>query len=319
MVKLNQNHRPLHKLNHNARPPVLIGIDWGTTSFRAFLIDAQGTVLDSLSTAKGIMQIPDQDYSNLLTRLLAPWSRYTAVPIIASGMITSRNGWFETPYIEAPAGIAEMAAGLVAVDAWDGRRINFVTGLSTDNGGTPDVMRGEETQIAGAVAQDTMTELFVMPGTHSKWVLAGNRRIIDFRTFMTGEVFAALRDHTILGTLMQNATFSESAFREGVQAGRQSGPNLLHSIFSARTKPLFGKLGQDKVADYLSGLLIGAEIQGALSQYGTEAAIVIVGGKDLSSRYEIALQEFALRCSKAGEDIVASGHHAIAAAAGLIN
>ena len=265
------------------------------------------------------MQIPDQDYSNLLARLLAPWSRYKTIPIVASGMITSRNGWLETPYIEAPAGIDELARELVAVDAWGGRRIHFVTGLSTEHEGTPDVMRGEEAQIAGAAAQNTMTEIFVMPGTHSKWVLAGNRRIIDFRTFMTGEVFAALRDHTILGTLMQNATFSESAFREGVQAGRQSGPNLLHSIFSARTKPLFGKLSQEKVADYLSGLLIGAEIQGALSQYGTEAAIVIVGGNDLSSRYKIAFQEYDLKCSEAGENIVASGHYAIAVAAGLIN
>ncbi len=303
----------------NLSKAALIGIDWGTTSLRAFLIDANGVVLARQSAAEGIMQTPDRNFQQVLLRLLDPWMQQVRVPIIASGMITSRNGWQETAYLHAPATTEDLAQAIVPVKGMAEPGLYFVTGVTVDNDGQPDVMRGEETQIAGATQHNSASSLYVMPGTHSKWVVTHGNSIDNFRTFMTGEVFATLCEHTILGSLMTAAPFQQDSFSEGVQVGRHAGATLLNILFSARTKPLFGKLASDKVADYLSGMLIGAEIQGALSLHGEAGAVTIVGKNDLADRYEIALALCDISCTRAHEDIVAHGHFAIATSAGLLN
>lgn len=162
--------------------------------------------------------------------------------------------------------------------------------MTTDHDGAPDVMRGEETQIIGASALGMSDGILVMPGTHSKWIAVRRNVIDDYATFMTGEVFAVLRKHTILGTLMEDGTFQEGAFRKGCAAGLADGSKLLHDLFGVRTLPLFGKIAANMVEDYLSGLLIGAEIKGAKAGSVT-GAITIVGRDDLADRYEIALDE----------------------------
>jgi 2-dehydro-3-deoxygalactonokinase len=300
-----------------ASEPALIGIDWGTSSLRAFLIGAQGEVLDSVATGEGIMQIPDRNFDAVFDRLVGSFPSNAGLPVVVSGMITSRNGWVETPYVKMPTGPEHLAQSLVRHQSQSGALIHFVTGATTEHISGPDVMRGEETQIIGSAALGLSDGIFVMPGTHSKWVHVALGKIQDFATYMTGEVFASLKDHTILGTLMEMSDFDLSAFQKGVGAAQDRRANLLHDLFHVRTLPLMGKLKETETADFLSGLLIGTEIVAALKKNEVKR-VTIVGRDDLADRYEIALQAVGISCQRAPDDIAAKGHFLIAQAAGLL-
>tara|TARA_B100000767_G_scaffold14194_1_gene13625 strand:- start:2035 stop:2952 length:918 start_codon:yes stop_codon:yes gene_type:complete len=305
-------------MNLAVSKPALIGIDWGTSSLRAFLIGAGGEVLDHISKPLGIMQIKDGDFERSFNDLVGPWQQAIDLPIIASGMITSRNGWVETPYVSVPSGVQQLADALVTHKTSDGTTITFVTGMTADHNGVPDVMRGEETQIIGASVLGMSNGIFVMPGTHSKWITLRCDQIVDYSTYMTGEVFAALSKHTILATLMEYAPFKEDAFRKGCAVGLAEGSNFLHDLFGVRSLPLFGKITGTMVKDYLSGLLIGAEVKGAdVAQI--KGPVTIIGRDDLADRYEIALSIAGLKTNRAPDDIVARGHFMVAQAAGLIS
>jgi 2-dehydro-3-deoxygalactonokinase len=305
-------------MNSVASEPALIGIDWGTSSLRAFLIGAGGEVLEHVSKPLGIMHVKDGDFEGSFKDLIGPWQQAPGLPIIASGMITSRNGWVETPYVSLPSGVQQLADALVTHKTSEGTTVTFVTGMAADHNGAPDVMRGEETQIIGASALGMSDCVFVMPGTHSKWITVRSNQIEDYSTFMTGEVFAALSKHTILGTLMEEAPFQEGAFRKGCAAGLAEGSNLLHDLFGVRTLPLFDKITGTMVKDYLSGLLIGAEVKGAdVAQI--KGPVTIIGCDGLADRYEIALGIAGLKTNRAPDDIVAKGHFMIAQAAGILS
>jgi 2-dehydro-3-deoxygalactonokinase len=305
-------------MNSVESEPALIGIDWGTSSLRAFLISAGGEVLHSASSCEGIMHVSDMDFDAVFDGIVRTLTGGKTLPILASGMITSRNGWVETPYVRIPTGADTLAQSLVFHETKSGARIHFVTGAMTEHLGRPDVMRGEETQIVGASALGLTDGVFVMPGTHSKWVHVSAGRIEDFSTYMTGEVFAALKGHTILGRLMENGSFNVEGFEQGVAAALDAGANLLHDLFHVRTLPLMGNIDGTVTADYLSGLLIGTEISAATRGLDGADKITIVGRSDLSDRYEIALREAGLESRRAPDDIVAKGHFLIARAAGLV-
>ncbi len=305
-------------MNSVVSNPVLIGIDWGTSSLRAFLIGADGEVLDQVSKSEGIMHVKDGDFEGTFRNLIEPWVKAHALPVIASGMITSRNGWVETPYLSLPSGAQDLADALVTHQTSNGMTVTFVTGMTTDHGYVPDVMRGEETQIIGATALGMPDGVFVLPGTHSKWITVQNSLIDDYATFMTGDVFGALRQHTILGALIEEGPFNQQAFEMGCVAGLAEGSNLLHDLFGVRTLPLFGKIAGTMVADYLSGLLIGAEIKGA-GAASIKGTVTIVGRSDLADRYAIALNAASLTSKRAPDDIVAKGHFLIAQAAGILS
>jgi len=304
-------------MNVPTSKPALIGIDWGTTSLRVFLIDAHGNALEKQQTPKGVMQVPGKNFAQVLDRLLEPWPK--SIPLIASGMITSRNGWKETPYISPPAGVSHVADGLVPLQTESGLQIYFVNGVVNHHKGAPDVMRGEETQLVGAVQSGLRDGLFVMPGTHSKWITVRDGNIVGFATYMSGEIYSALRDHTILGTLIKEAGFNEDGFRKGIQAGFDSGTQLLHSLFHVRTMPLFKLISEEQAGDYLSGMLIGAEIKGAGVVDDQPSSVTIIGRDDLANRYAFALDDLGCSYNRVPEDIVVSGHFAIATAAGLLN
>ena len=237
----------------------LIGLDWGTTSCRAYLVGADGAVLDRVADGAGILKVENGAFGAALDTMVGRWD--AALPVLLSGMIGSRQGWVEAPYARCPAGADGVVKALATVD--HGRRtISLVPGLSTENDAMPDVMRGEETQIFGALALSGQTDgLFLLPGTHSKWAYATGGRIASFRTFMTGEVFGALKDHTILGRLMNEGSDAEG-FARGVREGAAVGSAgaLLNRMFATRTYGLMDKLSGAALSDYLSGLLIGAEI-----------------------------------------------------------
>jgi 2-dehydro-3-deoxygalactonokinase len=196
--------------------------------------------------------------------------------------------------------------------------VALVPGLSTENDGMPDVMRGEETQIFGGLALSGRDEgLFLLPGTHSKWAEVRDGRIVSFRTFMTGEVFAALKDHTILGRLMREGVPDTDGFARGVREGAAPGSAgaLLNRLFATRTYGLMAKLADTALSDYLSGLLVGAEIAEATRQ--AKSTVTIIASAVLAQRYTDALRLLDRDSTLAPDDCVAAGHWRIARAAGL--
>jgi 2-dehydro-3-deoxygalactonokinase len=295
--------------------PQLIGLDWGTTSCRAYLIGAEGAVLERVADGPGILRVENGAFGAALDAMIGAWP---VLPVILSGMIGSRQGWREAPYAKCPAGAGNIVKALAKIDH-AGRAIALVPGLSTENDGMPDVMRGEETQIFGALSLSGREDgLFLLPGTHSKWAEVSGGRIESFRTFMTGEVFGALKDHTILGRLMSDGTPDHEAFARGVREGALlSGAGaLLNRLFATRTYGLFDHLAGTALADYLSGLLIGAEIAEATGN--TRAAVTIIASPALAARYATGLRLLNCDSALAPQDCVAAGHWRIAQAARLI-
>ncbi|MEZ5856788.1 MAG: 2-dehydro-3-deoxygalactonokinase [Hyphomicrobiaceae bacterium] len=305
----------------------LIGVDWGTTSWRGYLIGAEGCVLERASSARGILNVANGAFEATLLKEIGGWLKANGpLPVVLSGMIGSRQGWREAPYVACPAGLDEIAARVMRIDEGGGGRgaLAIVPGLSVEADGMPDVMRGEETQIFGALTtQGAQSGVFVLPGTHSKWVRVELGRVVQFATYMTGEVFAALKDHTILGRLMTDGGGDQAAaFKSGVAAGaRVGGPgSLLNRFFSARTLGLFDRLQGGDIGAYLSGLVIDAELRDATSAFARagEDAVTLIGSDVLVARYVDAAESLGIGCRRADADCVARGHHAIAGRARLI-
>src|SRR2546423_1239432 len=239
--------------------PQLIGLDWGTTSCRAYLIGPGGAVLERIADGPGILKVEHGAFGAALDAMIGRWD--SKLPVILSGMIGSRQGWKEAPYARCPAATENVVIALARIEHAD-RMIALVPGLSCENGGMPDVMRGEETQILGALELARKDGgVFLLPGTHSKWAGATQGWITSFRTFMTGEVFGALKDHTILGRLMRDGAPDAEAFSRGVTEGAALGSAgaLLNRLFATRTYGLTDQLADTALSDYLSGLLLGAE------------------------------------------------------------
>jgi 2-dehydro-3-deoxygalactonokinase len=238
----------------------VIAIDWGTTGFRAYRLDAHANVLNSRTAAKGILAVPAGRFAEVLEEQVGDWIAQGEAPIVMSGMIGSRQGWVEAPYVPCPAGLAEIAAAMREV-RWGERRAWIVPGLACrDAAGVHDVMRGEEVQVLGAIEDLPSEALVCLPGTHSKWVLVEDNRIIRFSTHMTGEMYAVLKQHSILGRMMEEGETDCHAFAQGVTRSGEPG-GLLHHLFGVRTRGLMGELGAAASASYLSGILIGHELR----------------------------------------------------------
>jgi 2-dehydro-3-deoxygalactonokinase len=253
----------------------MIAIDWGTSSFRAYRLDARGSILESRASQQGILNVAPGQFARVLEDQIRGWAE---APIVMSGMVGSRQGWVEAPYVQCPAGFGEIAAKLVKV-GWANREAWIVPGLScSDPAGVPDVMRGEETQILGCGVEGTLC----LPGTHSKWVEVKNARIESFSTAMTGEVYAVLKQHSILGRMMERGGPDPGAFAEGVERSGESG-GLLHHLFGVRTRGLLGDLKPAASASYLSGILIGHELR---SQSAKQ--FHLLGAAELTALYQRA-------------------------------
>jgi 2-dehydro-3-deoxygalactonokinase len=269
------------------------------------------------------MSVADGRFGATLREAIMSWlTSYGALPVVMSGMIGSRQGWHEAPYVSCPARIDDLAATLVTLEHSGLPPVHLVAGVATqDERGNPDVMRGEEMQIFGALTALSLEDaIFVLPGTHSKWATVQAGAIISFRTYMTGEVFAALKGHTILGRLMSGTTaHNPEAFERGVRDGDGHAPgDLLHRIFAARSLALFGSLSEPDVESYLSGLLIGAEIISAtLGTNTTDGPPVhILANTELANRYVSACHTLGVPCQTVDGESVVLGHLAIADALG---
>ena len=296
----------------------MIALDWGTSNLRASLLDAGGAVIDTRSAAAGVMAVPERRFDAALLALCGDWlAAHRGCACIASGMIGSRQGWAEAPYLECPAAPQQAADELTALAFGDGHRLHIVPGLRcVGRDGQTDVMRGEETQLWGAdLAAGTCC---VLPGTHSKWAwLGAGDRIESFQTWMTGELYAVLTQHSILGRLMQlGAPFDGAAFDDGVRLGLRHHAELPHALFAARTAGLMGQRRADALPDFLSGLLIGAEIAGAQRAVDT-ARVTLLGDGALCERYARALEGAGVAVQRATSEATTRGQWRVARAAGL--
>ena len=266
----------------------MIAVDWGTSSFRAYRLDGDGKVLEERVSPDGILAVASGEFPAVLDRQIAGWEEET---ILMSGMVGSRQGWLEVPYVQCPAGAGTIASALRKV-AWRGGTAWIVPGVScVDEAGVPDVMRGEETQILGVLDELPEESLVCLPGTHSKWVQVRGGRIAAFRTFFTGELFAVLKEHSLLGRMMQEGTPDEHAFAEGVDRSADEG-GLLHHLFGVRARGLFGELAAGKAPSYLSGLLIGHELRSAPQ----DTRVHFLGSRDLSAIYARAAELLGIEC-----------------------
>jgi 2-dehydro-3-deoxygalactonokinase len=287
----------------------LLAIDWGTSSLRAARIAPDGAVVEERSSARGILTVPAGGFPAVLEETCGDWLRAPGALCLVSGMAGSRQGWREAPYCRCPAGFGELAAQL----AWIApRRIALVPGLSCEAAGVPDVMRGEEVQVFGAL--DLLQQrdgVFVLPGTHSKWVRVRDGRVQSFATFMSGEFYALLRQHSILARTMpaEDGPMDETAFAQGVRHAQQQG-SLLRSAFSARTLALFGRLPAPALPSYLSGLVIGEELR--LRDAADAQPPVLVGSPQLTRRYALALRTLGCDARALGPEATWRGLWALA-------
>jgi len=272
----------------------MIGIDWGTTAFRAYRLAPGGTILDRRESEGGILSVPEGGFPAALSAAIGPWLAGGERLVLLCGMVGSRQGWVEAPYLPCPAGPAEIAAALTTLP-FDGARCLLVPGLTTrDAGGVPDVMRGEETKLIGLLAElGTAEALACLPGTHAKWARLSGGRIAHFATQMTGEVRAVLLEHSILGRLAKDAPTDEAAFLRGVARAREPG-GLLHHLFGTRGLGLMGELTAEATGSYLSGLLIGHEVAAALADGRPDGPIHLAGSATLTRAYALAFGAFGL-------------------------
>jgi 2-dehydro-3-deoxygalactonokinase len=286
--------------------PAFIGVDWGTTAFRAYLADEGGRALETLADGEGALALKPGEHEPYLASRLAGWPR---LPVLACGMVGAKQGWREAPYVACPVGLAEIAVAMLTVPTSFGE-VRIAPGLrAADRVGAPDVVRGEETQILGALAAGGGDGVYVLPGTHSKWARVEDGRIVGFETFMTGEVFAVLKNHSVLGRMM--APPQEGAgFVRGVEAARrlERPGDLLHAMFAARTFGLFETLPADQLGEYLSGLLIGAEI---LAGARGAARATAIGSTTLTAHYVEAGAQLGVTVSPAPENCALKGLNAL--------
>lgn len=268
-------------------PRPLIALDWGTTRARAFLIGEDGGVIGRRSAERGIQSVPVGGFPAAFAEIAG--SLRQARPdaaVLLAGMVGSRNGWVEAPYVACPAGADEIAAAGLAVTLDDGTPATILPGLSSDDGAF-DVMRGEETLIVGLGLHDGVA---CLPGTHSKWAQVRDGRIVRFASFMTGEVYGLLREHSILSRLASEPAGGDAAegSRRGLAAARRPG-GLLNAAFHARSEVLAGRMNGGAVGPYLSTLLVAQEIDGARALFGDLANLQLVADGVLAQSYGRAL------------------------------
>lgn len=298
------------------------------------LVDGDGAVLEHVKSEQGILNTGERSFDEVLSGEIAPWlARFpdgARVPVLMSGMIGSRQGWQEATYLRCPASPQDLARNLLVVRTVDtplaGCDVRIVPGMdvvgTADYREFPDVMRGEETQVFGALLDAGINDgVFVLPGTHSKWVCVTNGTIAKFQTYMTGEIFAALLDATILGKLADGDAESEAGFALGVETARGAdawaGPGqLLNMAFTARSRVLHGEMEPGAVRSYLSGLLIGAEFKSGISlgsgAHGVPQAVFVIGEDALCGRYEQAARLLGVETNVAVHNPVPIAHLAIA-------
>lgn len=266
------------------RAETFIAVDWGTTNRRAYLLDSGGKCVEEFEDGKGILSVPPGGFEAAVDDIR---QRLGDQPLLMAGMIGSNRGWVEAPYVPCPAGLDDLARGLV----WAGEREAIVPGVSYIGQGRADVMRGEEVQLLGAVAEGSIPAdgLVCHPGTHNKWAELAGGKLVSFRTVMTGELFNLLKAHSILAELLQPDVEPDEAFRAGVAHGLNH-DDVPSELFAVRARCLLGQAPREHAASYASGLLIGADVRIGLGG-SKPSQVVVMGRPELTELYAAAMAE----------------------------
>ncbi len=277
--------------------PAFIGVDWGTSSFRAWLFDPRGYVLDSVQGPFGITQITEQAFEKTLHMAIGSWlSEHKDIAVIMCGMIGSAQGWYEARYLSGQIGVNELSLGTVRVPDThlNAMIVPGIKGVSFD--GHNDVLRGEETLLAGWLQKSKDSEaVFCLPGTHSKWVVVRRGQIVLLTTFMTGELFELMRMRSILAPLIDNEAVADSnshIFCVGLTLAK-SPAGLLHQIFAIRAGILTGQFAKSDALTLLSGLLVGAECLAVKSLLQNRSVTLLSSGV-LKRTYQNAFEHFGI-------------------------
>jgi len=279
-----------------------IAVDWGSTSFRAYLMDEHLDCVDKRSNGNGVFNI-NGSFADVFQDACDQWiSQDNVTEVLLAGMAGSRNGWRETSYSLCPVNASAHRQASLEIDSDFDFSIHVLPGVQTSSPcGFPDVMRGEEVQLFGALTDLNLKDAVVcLPGTHSKWVDMNNNNVKSFATLMTGEVFALIREHSSVGVLVNDTNFDEKSFLQGVSDQRsgtkqlKSSVGLTHSLFSVRARAVSNSLQVDSGYSYLSGLLLADEITTALSMFDERKELVLISDDKLSRPYQLALNAFGL-------------------------
>jgi 2-dehydro-3-deoxygalactonokinase len=268
----------------------MIGINWGSSNFRAWRIDDDGRVTGEHSAPAGVAGLDRRGMAAMINSLVERWPN--SGPIHVCGMIGSNVGWTEVPYAEAPVGASELAAASIATEI-GGVPVHIVPGIACRRAsdGMPDILRGEEIELLGLSALGTADGLVALPGTHTKWVRLDKGRIEDFFTSMSGEMFDRLTAQGLLASIVEGEASDGEVFHEGVARALSRELGLGTLLFGARALVVRGMMTKNDAASYIRGLLIGSEIADARSVYPdlASAAIPLVGAEALCRLYVSAL------------------------------
>jgi len=301
------------RLDH---PQAFLALDWGTTNLRAWVVSEGGEAGPALELPRGVSKLGPGEPAICLRDVVRPALKAENLPAVICGMAGSTLGWVEVPYSDCPADAASLAAGLYWIEDQD-PPVAIVPGLrGAGVDGGPDVMRGEETQVIGWLAQDPSRlkgrHLLCHPGTHAKWVRVEDGRVVRFVTAMTGELFSILTRHSVLRC--EEGPEDQHAFAQGLEAAGD-GSALAARLFTARARVVGGgDLKPQGVRSFLSGLLIGSEVASTPALLGAEppALITLIGDPKLCTAYATAMAHYGLKSQVFdGEAAVLAGLKAI--------
>jgi len=309
-----------------AQPDIAcIALDWGTSNRRGWALDGSGNVLARRADDQGLIAISSTggDFAASLAAFAEGW--LGSAPVVMAGMVGSRAGWREVPYLETPTRLDAVGLHLASLPALGGSPVYIVPGMARRDGAQPDVMRGEECQLLGAqIARGIDSGSFLLPGTHAKWALVESGSLTAFRTYMTGELFGLLSRQGSLSQSIKGDDFDRTTFRQGLERARDTTHgNLGHQLFGTRSLTLFGALQPGNAASYLSGLLIGAEMADALlwlrSRDPALRRITAIGAESLLRNYAEAAAAFEIDLDRLDSDaILPPALFALAKQAGLL-
>jgi 2-dehydro-3-deoxygalactonokinase len=293
-------------------------VDWGTTSFRGWLMSAAGEVLTESRGGEGMLHCSaaGNGFAPVLRDHLERLGAPDGAPVLICGMAGARQGWVEAPYMKTPTRLDALHEGAIRVDAPDIGDVRILPGVAQAYADRPDVMRGEETQLLGVTEPD-FTGLVCIPGTHSKWIRIDAGELVEFSTYMTGELFSVIGQHSILAHAVETtgapATKDGEPFGEGLARALAAPTALTASLFRLRAAQLLGFEQRGDGSARLSGLLIGAELADAAHRYGPLRSVRLIAAGALGGLYESALTAQGLEVTRI--DAEQASQHGLAKAA----
>lgn len=276
--------------------PAFVAVDWGTSSFRLWLVDRAGRVLTERRSDEGMMAAAKAGFPAVLQSHLAEVEAPAHLPVLVCGMAGAKTGWVEAGYVDTPAPLSAVLKQAARVPG-EPRDIRILPGIAQRDAGAPDVMRGEETQLLGALGLDAAGEALVcMPGTHSKWVRVKNGTVVHFSTFMTGELYSVVSRETILSLAVAGADDSEdvASFKSAVKAAYDAPAFSANLLFGARSRQLLFGSTPAAARETLSGTLIGVELAAGLSGIVPKAGITLIASGRLATLYRLAFDALSM-------------------------